>query len=142
MSHLTVSPAYGRDYKSGKAARADWDANKDFIIQSIAFGGSYVNKGQSQELLDAGISEVMIRFKRLENFVLVKLDRGQCGHVGNYGDRCEKKKGHAGAHHSTSHQHPGGRQTYPGAVCNCGEEADCLNPLCTKKRGHSGACAG
>jgi len=73
MSHLTVSPAYGRDYKSGKAARADWDANKDFVIQSIAFGGSYVNKGQSQELLDAGITEVMIRFKQMQNFVLVKL---------------------------------------------------------------------
>jgi hypothetical protein len=125
MSHLTVSPAYGRDYKSGKAARADWDANKDFVIQSMSFQGSYVNKGQSEELLDAGISEVMIRFKRMENFVLVKLDDSQCRHI-RAGERCAKKKGHKGGHSEDPTRDFG----------------DCLNPLCTKGRGHGGACAG
>ena len=29
---LTVLPAFGRDYKSAKAVKADFDANKDFLI--------------------------------------------------------------------------------------------------------------
>ena len=31
---LIVSGAYGRDYKSAKAAKADWNAEKDFIIRT------------------------------------------------------------------------------------------------------------
>ncbi len=30
-----VSPAYGRDYKSAKAAQQDWNDGKDFIQQDI-----------------------------------------------------------------------------------------------------------
>ena len=33
---MTVTPAYGRDYKSLKAAREDWDAGKDFIIADMS----------------------------------------------------------------------------------------------------------
>ena len=33
--YITVTPAYGRDYKSAKSARADWTAGKDFIIQQF-----------------------------------------------------------------------------------------------------------
>lgn len=33
---ITVTPAYGRDYRSAKAAKADWKAGKDFIINDIA----------------------------------------------------------------------------------------------------------
>lgn len=33
-------PAYGRDYKSKKAAQADFDAGKDFATSS----GPYINK--------------------------------------------------------------------------------------------------
>ena len=29
---MTVTPAYGRDYTSAAAARADWDAGKDFLV--------------------------------------------------------------------------------------------------------------
>jgi hypothetical protein len=29
---VTVAPAYGRDYKSAKAAREDWDSGKDFKL--------------------------------------------------------------------------------------------------------------
>ena len=42
---MTVSGAYGRDYKSGKAMKADWAANKDFVIRSLE-GSGYVNKPQ------------------------------------------------------------------------------------------------
>lgn len=33
---ITVTPAYGRDYKSAKAAKADWKAGKDFIIDDLS----------------------------------------------------------------------------------------------------------
>ena len=44
--HLTVVPAYGRDYKSKKEVLADWNANKDFQICCLFyFGGRrYINK--------------------------------------------------------------------------------------------------
>lgn len=40
---LSAIPAYGRDYKSAKAVKADWDAGKDFMIQDMSHSG-YVNK--------------------------------------------------------------------------------------------------
>ena len=32
---MTLTPAYGRDYKSQKEVMADVEANKDFIIRDI-----------------------------------------------------------------------------------------------------------
>ncbi len=45
---MTLLPAYGRDYKSAKAVRADWDAGKDFVIcdNFSPDDGRYVNKEQ------------------------------------------------------------------------------------------------
>lgn len=45
MSYLVVSPAYGRDYKNAKDAKADWTSGKDFVNESAMFtgGGTYVN---------------------------------------------------------------------------------------------------
>ena len=60
---LTVTPAYGRDYKSAKAAIVDWQAGNDFVI--CCFGhpgdGRYINKAQAD---DEGAS-VRIRYKKL-----------------------------------------------------------------------------
>lgn len=51
MKELRVSPAYGRDYKSLAAAKADWEADKDFRINDISHpdDGRYVNKPQVPE---------------------------------------------------------------------------------------------
>ena len=48
---LTLQPAYGRDYKSAKAAKEDWNANKDFIIATFAhpYSGKPTNKSQTPE---------------------------------------------------------------------------------------------
>ena len=45
---MTLTPAYGRDYKSAKDARADFDANKDWIIDDYfsKWDGKPVNKEQ------------------------------------------------------------------------------------------------
>jgi hypothetical protein len=54
---MTVSGAYGRDYKSAKDMKADWDANKDFVLRSME-GSGYVNKVQVPGV------KVMGRYKR------------------------------------------------------------------------------
>lgn len=45
---MTITPAYGRDYKSAKAAKADYYADKDFIISDFTspWDGKLVNKSQ------------------------------------------------------------------------------------------------
>jgi hypothetical protein len=45
---MTLIPAYGRDYKSAKAVKADFDAGKDFMIADFSSpdDGRYVNKSQ------------------------------------------------------------------------------------------------
>ena len=46
----TLTPAYGRDYNSGKAAKADYAAEKDFILQDIGsqWDGKPMNRQQMQ----------------------------------------------------------------------------------------------
>lgn len=41
---MTISPAYGRDYKSAREALKAWEAGKDFIIRSPPHAGRYINK--------------------------------------------------------------------------------------------------
>jgi len=52
MKMLNVEPAYGRDYKSAKVAKADWDANKDFRINDMSspHDGRYINKADAKDL--------------------------------------------------------------------------------------------
>ena len=61
--YITVTPAYGRDYKSAKAAKTDWNAGKDFILQDITspWDGKPINKEQA----DAENYKVNIRYKRM-----------------------------------------------------------------------------
>lgn len=47
-THLTISGAYGRDYKSKAKAMADWNANRDFEIRTIGYP-KYINKAQAIE---------------------------------------------------------------------------------------------
>lgn len=67
---LTVVPAYGRDYRSAKAAVEDWDNGKDFAIP----GGPYINNadavnyGPQQQL-----KEVRIRYDKQRKVVVVKI---------------------------------------------------------------------
>ncbi len=45
MAHLTLAPAYGRDYKSKAEVLADFEANRDFVLLSFS-GETYINKEQ------------------------------------------------------------------------------------------------
>ena len=66
---LTCVPAYGRDYKSAKAVKEDWNAGKDFIISDLFSGddGRYINKEDAD---NAGV-KVKIRYNRLTRLVVI-----------------------------------------------------------------------
>lgn len=57
MAWIEVSGAYGRDYTTAKAAKADWKEGKDFRDTA---SGSYVTKGEADRL---GLS-VIIRYAK------------------------------------------------------------------------------
>ena len=65
--HETLTPAYGRDYKSKKAVTEAFDAGQDFIH---AASGRYANK---QDMVSAGVAEVNLRYKNLRAVCVVKL---------------------------------------------------------------------
>ena len=65
MAHLmTISPAYGRDYTSGREAVAALKAGKDFVLQPQ---GVYVGL---EEIKDLGFG-VSIRFGKLRKSVVL-----------------------------------------------------------------------
>ncbi len=69
MSFLNVVPAYGRDYKSAKAVKADWDAGKDFQINDMSSrdDGRYINKDDKP----ANVT-LTVRYNRLMSVTTIK----------------------------------------------------------------------
>jgi len=67
--HITLTPAYGRDYKAKGEVLADWRANKDFI--NATYGDPYEGKPINREQVPPG-AVVNIRFKGLRNVVVVR----------------------------------------------------------------------
>ena len=66
---MTLTPAYGRDYKNKKAVIADFDADKDFQVASMVDrGGMYANK---TDLLREGTKSVNIRYNKLTRVAVV-----------------------------------------------------------------------
>ena len=72
MSHIIVTPAYGRDYTSAEKASADWASGKDFILRDprSPWDGKYINE---EDARNAGITEVNIRFARGTKVTVVRL---------------------------------------------------------------------
>lgn len=70
MSYLTLVPAYGNDYKSGKEVQAAWDANKDFQIQQFNHpdDGRYINKQDAKPGMTLNI-----RYKRMTQVKVIKV---------------------------------------------------------------------
>lgn len=69
---LTISPAYGRDYKSIKAVKSDFDEGKDFIIENIEnkWCGKPCNKNDLKKLK---IKIVLIRYSNRRKITEVKI---------------------------------------------------------------------
>lgn len=72
MSHITVTPAYGRDYTSSEAASAAWAAGKDFILRdpTSRWDGKPINNEDAE---NAGIIEVNIRYAGGTKVTVVRL---------------------------------------------------------------------
>lgn len=72
MNNITLTPAYGRDYKSQKALKADFDAGKDFIVNDFSspWDGKPCNK---TDLIKAGIKQVKARYKALTQVMMIKV---------------------------------------------------------------------
>jgi len=73
---ITLTPAYGRDYNSKKAVLADFNADKDFIINDL-FGPykQWDNKPVNKPQLKAdNITQVMIRYKKLTQVIPVTIN--------------------------------------------------------------------
>ena len=68
--HLTLTPAYGHDYKSKKEVVQAFSEGKDFIIATPFHpsSGKYCNK---QDLKDSNHS-IVIRYKKLTQLAIVK----------------------------------------------------------------------
>lgn len=66
---LTVSGAYGRDYKSKKAILVDWNAGKDFVNRNVFCGGAYINKEDAEK---AGMSVINVRYRSDRSVATIK----------------------------------------------------------------------
>lgn len=65
---LTLVPAYGRDYKSGKEVKIAWSEGKDFVICTYgADNGKYMNKDDAPKG-----ATLNIRFKQQRNICKIK----------------------------------------------------------------------
>lgn len=72
MNTIILSPAYGRDYKNKAAAIADFEAGRDFLVESIGpFTGRYATK---QDIVKVGrFTHAELRYRRLTQLALVKI---------------------------------------------------------------------
>lgn len=64
----TLTPAYGRDYKSVKALKEDIKANKDFIINDISSPWD----GKACSPTDFKGEQVQFRYNKLQRVVVIK----------------------------------------------------------------------
>jgi len=69
---VTVSPAYGRDYKSKAAVVVDFNNELDFIIED--FGDSYCGKPVNRaQLVELGYRRVNVRFAKLRKIAVIDI---------------------------------------------------------------------
>ena len=69
---LTLTPAYGRDYKSKKAVTEDFNADKDFIAHSHdpRLRTHYTNR---HDLVQMGHKQVRIRYSKLRKVMMMEV---------------------------------------------------------------------
>jgi hypothetical protein len=65
---MTLTPSYGRDYKSAKAVKADFEAGKDFTIASIG-----PDMGRQCSIRDLKGKTVTLRYAKLTKCVVVEV---------------------------------------------------------------------
>lgn len=75
MKQLILVPAYGRDYKSAAAAKADWEAGKDFVISYYpGFAvGTYASKAEAGKMRADEFTSIKIRYLKRTRSVTINL---------------------------------------------------------------------
>jgi len=73
MQFATITPAYGRDYKASSHALMDWNAGKDFRLDSV-FNHTYCSVRDAAALAECGIEALVFRFDNLSKIYVVELD--------------------------------------------------------------------
>jgi hypothetical protein len=68
MSHITLTPAYGRDYKSRRRIKEDWDSGKDFLIAQYGhpYDGKPANKSDMKGVV------VTIRYSQMRKVTIIQ----------------------------------------------------------------------
>lgn len=69
---MTLSPAYGRDYKSREAVLEAWNSNKDFMVESPPNAGRYTSKKECQKLK---VRAVTLRYDKKQKSVYLQLSK-------------------------------------------------------------------
>ena len=69
---MTLTPAYGRDYKSKKDVLIAFNADKDFVVNDMfsSFDGKMCNRA---DLLRDSVSSVTIRYNGMKSVAVVTL---------------------------------------------------------------------
>ena len=70
MKSITLTPAYGRDYKNQNDVKSDFNNNKDFIIAD--FFNQWDGKPANKQDLKSEYNQVMIRYKKLTQICVIK----------------------------------------------------------------------
>lgn len=66
---MTITPAYGRDYKNKADLLKDWLDGKDFTLQHMA-SSTYINREGAEQ---AGLTSFQARYKELRSVAILKL---------------------------------------------------------------------
>ena len=76
MNHtLTVSAAYGRDFKSKKEILNYWNSNKDFQNLLYVYGssqGAYINKQDAKRFK---VGYLNVRYKNFMNIAVIDVNK-------------------------------------------------------------------
>lgn len=70
MQSVTLTPAYGRDYKSKAAMLADWDAGKDFVMHSV-FDHTYCSVRDLASMAENGIESIQFRYGKMRKVFIL-----------------------------------------------------------------------
>ena len=69
---ISLTPAYGRDYKSKASALVDFHSGKDFYISDV-FHGAAGKSTNKFDLVAMGETSAVIRYDNLKKQTVVKL---------------------------------------------------------------------
>ena len=74
MNHtLTVSAAYGRDFKSKKEILNYWNSNKDFQNLGVNCYGSLINKQDAKRFK---VGYLRVRYNNLRDVQIIDIKKG------------------------------------------------------------------